>query len=120
MSTLPLRKFDFSVVMEYNQKMVEKEIKINTQELERLAELSRLSLSGDEQVKMLAELNGLLQQFRRIDAVNVTDVKPTYYVTDEALRLRADEAKPSIKREELLKSAPQSDGSTFIVPKIME
>jgi Asp-tRNA(Asn)/Glu-tRNA(Gln) amidotransferase C subunit len=34
--------------------------------------------------------------------------------------MRADETRPSLPREKVLKQAPEHDGSTFLVPRIIE
>ena len=34
--------------------------------------------------------------------------------------MRADEPRPCLPREKVLKQAPEQDGSTFLVPRIIE
>ena len=65
----------------------------------------------------------VLDYIERLQGVDVSAVAPLSFAGDpgEAKEsMRADEPRPSLSREKVLKQAPEQDGSTFVVPRIIE
>ena len=78
-----------------------------------VARLARLALSPEEEEKTVRELGG----------VDVSAVEPLTFAGDAAEAkesMRPDEPRPSLPREEVLEQAPEHDGSTYLVPRIIE
>jgi aspartyl-tRNA(Asn)/glutamyl-tRNA(Gln) amidotransferase subunit C len=79
---------------------------------------------------MLRDLNSVLDYFAQLNELDTTSVPPMTQVADQwtegsepraaALHLRADEIAPSLGRERVLASAPDTDGIFFKVPKVIE
>ena len=95
-------------------------MKISREEILHIAELSRLSFTDEELDELGEQLGNVLQRFRQLDAADVSDVPPTAHILDFVNVLREDEARAPMPREELLKNAPESDGSAYIVPRVLE
>lgn len=98
---------------------------LNTDEVIKIAELSRLKLNNEELEKFHSQLNGVLDLFERIDNIDVSETEETSQVTGLQNITREDKvfyddnARPS-DTETLLKNIPISEGSKIIVPKVIE
>ena len=95
-------------------------MKIDRKEVLHIAELSRLTFTEEELDAMGEEMGRVLDLFRRLDEADVSDVPPTAHILPCVNVLREDKATEPMPREELLKNAPESDGSAYIVPKVLE
>lgn len=103
---------------------------VSEQDVERVAELASLELTSAEQAGMLRDLNAVLDYFAQLNELDTTSVPPMAQVTDlltadtepktSVQDLRADEIAPSLSRERVLESAPDTDGIFFKVPKVIE
>ena len=79
------------------------------------AQLSRLGLKEEEEVRMQGELEQVLTYMQVLDTA-IPGQPPAH----PELPLREDEVSPSTPRDELLKNAPSRDGEAFLVPKAVE
>jgi aspartyl-tRNA(Asn)/glutamyl-tRNA(Gln) amidotransferase subunit C len=103
---------------------------VSEQDVERVAELASLELTSAEKAGMLRDLNSVLDYFAQLNELDTTSVPPMAQVTDlltagrepkaSAQNLRADEVAPSLSRDRVLESAPDTDGIFFKVPKVIE
>ena len=101
--------------------------KITMQEVEHVARLARLELSGAEKERMRRELDGILSYIDKLRALDTTGVEPTSHavpLTNHAVPLtnvlRDDVETPSLPREEMLANAPDRNRELFRVPRIIE
>jgi len=94
--------------------------KITMQEVEHVARLARLELSGDEKERMRRELDGILSYIGKLRALDTTGVEPTSHAVPLTNVLREDVEKPSLPREEMLANAPDPNRELFRVPRIIE
>ena len=85
-----------------------------------VARLARLRLSDDEVERMTGELSHILEHVEKMDELDFEGVKPTTHVVDLTNVLREDEPRPCLPREKVLAQAPQQDGKSFVVPRIIE
>ncbi len=95
-------------------------MKISREEVLHIATLSRLRFNEDELSLMGEEMDSILNRFSQLDAVDVSDVPPTAHILPFTNVLREDKAGEPMNRDELLKNAPDSDGSAYIVPRVIE
>jgi aspartyl-tRNA(Asn)/glutamyl-tRNA(Gln) amidotransferase subunit C len=95
-------------------------VAITRDEVRRVAALARLRLAPDEEKRLTADLDHILDAFTRLRALDTTDVPPTTHVEDFGAPLRADEVTNPAGDEDLLANAPARDGRLFRVPKIIE
>jgi aspartyl-tRNA(Asn)/glutamyl-tRNA(Gln) amidotransferase subunit C len=96
---------------------------VTEQDVQRVAELANLELDSAEQTAMVRDLNSLLNYFGQLNELDTTAVSPMTQVAeteDLSVQLRPDELAPSLEREQVLSSAPDTDHVFFRVPKVIE
>ena len=105
---------------------------VSEQDVERVAELANLELRTGEKAAMVRDLNSVLDYFAQLNELDTASVPPMTQVANQlteggepiaitaAQHLRADEIAPSLNRERVLESAPDTDGVFFKVPKVIE
>lgn len=94
--------------------------KISLLEVEHVARLARLELSGAEKERMRRELDGILSYIDKLRALDTTGVEPTSHAVPLTNVLRDDVEKPSLPRDEMLANAPDTHRDLFRVPRIIE
>lgn len=101
-------------------------MKITQKDVEYVAALANLQLSPAERERMGKDLNSILDYIGMLSDADTSSVGPMAQVQSVPINgtasdpLRADELRPCLPRELALKNAPQSDGSFFRVPKVIE
>ncbi|WP_109486644.1 Asp-tRNA(Asn)/Glu-tRNA(Gln) amidotransferase subunit GatC [Occallatibacter savannae] len=98
---------------------------VTKEEVERVAELAHLNLTPEETGSMVHDLNAILDYVAQLDQLDTTMVEPLAQVSElnsasEARPLRDDVISPSLDRAEVMSEAPDSNGSFFRVPKVIE
>lgn len=95
-------------------------MKITGAEVEHVARLSRLALSETEIEALTGQMDNLLGYVEKLNELDTEGIVPTSHAVPMENAFRADEVKPSIGLERALLNAPQSEGSSFVVPKVIE
>jgi aspartyl-tRNA(Asn)/glutamyl-tRNA(Gln) amidotransferase subunit C len=95
-------------------------VAITREEVRRVAALARLRLDADEEARLTADLDHILDAFARLRTLDTTGVDPTAHVEDVGAPLRDDVVTNPPAGEALLANAPARDGRAFRVPKIIE
>jgi aspartyl-tRNA(Asn)/glutamyl-tRNA(Gln) amidotransferase subunit C len=95
-------------------------VAITRDEVRRVAALARLRLEPDEEERLTADLDHILEAFARLQALDTHDVPPTAHVDDFGAELRADEVCNPAADDALLAGAPARSGRLFRVPRILE
>jgi aspartyl-tRNA(Asn)/glutamyl-tRNA(Gln) amidotransferase subunit C len=85
-----------------------------------VAQLARLALTPDEEIKLSAQLGQILGNIDKLRELDVANVEPTAHAVPMVNVTRADEIRPSLPHEDALRNAPRSANGLFIVPKIVE
>lgn len=97
---------------------------LTPQDIDRLAKLARLELTGSESERMLTQLNGFFATVDQMRAVNTEGVEPLTHpvaaIQPVALRLRPDVPSEPNQREANQQSAPAVERGLFLVPKVIE
>jgi aspartyl-tRNA(Asn)/glutamyl-tRNA(Gln) amidotransferase subunit C len=97
---------------------------LTLEDVNRIAVLARLELSGAERSAMLSQLNGFFSIVEQMSAVDTSGVEPLYTplsaVQAVALRLRDDVVTETDQRALNQASAPQVEDGLFLVPKVVE
>ena len=93
---------------------------LTSEDVKKVALLSRLELTDAEIEKQAVNLNALLEQFEVLAGIDMTDVPPTSHAVPMTNILREDEVRPSLTRQEVLANAPLSRDGCFVVPMILE
>lgn len=100
----------------------------------RVAELAQLELREDEQQQMLRDLNAILGHVAQLNELDTHDVPPMTQMNavmhgdagasdgavDAGNVLRDDSVRPSLDRAKVMATAPETDGTYFKVPKVIE
>jgi aspartyl-tRNA(Asn)/glutamyl-tRNA(Gln) amidotransferase subunit C len=95
-------------------------VAITREEVQRVAALARLRLEPEEEVRLTADLDHILEAFARLRALDTTGVDPTAHVEDVGAPLREDEVANPPAGDEALANAPAREARFFRVPKIIE
>jgi aspartyl-tRNA(Asn)/glutamyl-tRNA(Gln) amidotransferase subunit C len=95
-------------------------VAITRDEVRRVASLARLRLGEDEETRLTADLDNILESFARLQAVDTTGVEATAHVEDMVAVMREDAVANPPAPETLLANAPARSGRHFRVPKIIE
>ena len=85
-----------------------------------VAHLARIALMPDAEIKLAAQLGGILGYIEKLKELDVTNVEPTAHAVPMVNVARADELRPSLPHEDALRNAPARANGLFIVPKIVE
>jgi aspartyl-tRNA(Asn)/glutamyl-tRNA(Gln) amidotransferase subunit C len=112
-------------------------MKVTEKDVAYVADLANLELTEDERGGMLRDLNSILDYVDRLNELDTTDVPPMAQVSD---RYGVDESRTgsarfayaccredileglrkSLPHEVALENAPDTDGTFFKVPKVIE
>ncbi|UCE87657.1 MAG: Asp-tRNA(Asn)/Glu-tRNA(Gln) amidotransferase subunit GatC [Deltaproteobacteria bacterium] len=94
--------------------------RITRAELERIADLARLSLAEGEAEAATRQLEAILAYVEKLGQVDVDDVEPTAHAIPFRMVLRRDEPREGLPTAEALANAPRHDADTFLVPQVIE
>ena len=111
-------------------------MKVTGEDVACVADLANLELTEDERGLLLRDLNSILEYIDRLNQLDTTDVPPMAQVSD---RYAVDQSKTgsarfayasredvheglrkSLPHDLALQNAPDSDGTFFKVPKVIE
>lgn len=95
-------------------------MKITTELVDYISELSRLELQAGEKQEMTAELERIVAYMDVLNKLDTDGVEPMSHVFPVKNVLREDEVIPSQDRAELLAGSPAPDGEAFLVPKAVD
>ncbi|MDO5059512.1 MAG: Asp-tRNA(Asn)/Glu-tRNA(Gln) amidotransferase subunit GatC [Neisseria sp.] len=89
-------------------------------DVEKIAKLSRLSLSEEEQAQTLRELNDVFAMVEKMQGVDTEGVEPMAHPHEVALRLREDKVTETDHAAEYQACAPEVRNRLYIVPQVIE
>jgi aspartyl-tRNA(Asn)/glutamyl-tRNA(Gln) amidotransferase subunit C len=111
-------------------------MKVTDKDVAYVADLANLELTEEERSRMLRDLNSILEYVARLSEFDTESVAPMAQVSD---RYGVDESRQgsdrfayasrddvhnglreSLPHEVALKNAPETDGTFFEVPKVIE
>jgi aspartyl-tRNA(Asn)/glutamyl-tRNA(Gln) amidotransferase subunit C len=107
-------------------------MKVTEKDVAYVADLANLELTPDESTRMVSDLNSILGHIDKLNELDTSNVEPLAEVVSAfasterhgserfAFAQRADEVKPGLSREAALSNAPDTDGTCFKVPKVIE
>ena len=94
---------------------------IDEKTVERVARLSRISLSGKEAKLYRRQLADILRYIHKLDEVDTSRTLPTSHPLESLKNVfRKDIMKKSLPAEDALGNAPERKGDFFRVPKIID
>ncbi|HZP69170.1 MAG TPA: Asp-tRNA(Asn)/Glu-tRNA(Gln) amidotransferase subunit GatC [Pseudolabrys sp.] len=86
----------------------------------RIAHLARIAVAEEEIEHLKGELNAILAFVEQLSEVNVEGVEPMTSVMPMAMKKRADAVTDGGIAEIIVKNAPLTEDSFFLVPKVVE
>lgn len=92
---------------------------VSLKDLEKVAQLARLTLKEEEKEKILEQVNQILQYVEKLNEVDTEGIEPLSHSMDLVNVMREDLEKESLSQEEVLKNAPSKNDKFFIVPKVV-
>jgi len=111
-------------------------MKVTDKDVAYVADLANLELTEEERARMLRDLNSILEYIERLSELETDKVAPMAQVSDRygvdesrqgsdrfAYAIREDVKgglRESLPHEEAMKNAPDTDGTFFEVPKVIE
>lgn len=95
-------------------------MKVDHKTVKRLAELSKLSFSEQEENEMVYGLNEMLAFVDKLKELDTKDVEPLVFMNEQTDVLREDVIEAPITQAEALKNAPSKDMYYFRVPKVIK
>jgi len=97
-------------------------MKITEKEVEYVARLARLELTGDEKIKFAGQLESILSYIDKLNALDTKNIPPTSHALSLKNVWREDklEVCPDATREALLANAPEREDDFFKVKKVIE
>jgi aspartyl-tRNA(Asn)/glutamyl-tRNA(Gln) amidotransferase subunit C len=99
-------------------------VRINEQDVQRVAELANLALTEEEISRMARDLDGILSHIEKLNELDTTNSEPMAQVlfpaADETATLREDVERAPLPNAEAVANAPVSGGGYFKVPKVIE
>ena len=111
-------------------------MKVTDKDVAYVADLANLELTEEERARMLRDLNSILEYVERLNELETENVPPMVQVSDRygvdesrqgsdrfAYVIREDVKnglRESLPHEVAVKNAPDTDGTFFEVPKVIE
>ncbi|MBI3478128.1 MAG: Asp-tRNA(Asn)/Glu-tRNA(Gln) amidotransferase subunit GatC [Acidobacteria bacterium] len=111
-------------------------MKVTDKDVAYVADLANLELTADERTRMLHDLNSILEYIDRLSELNTEEIAPMAQVASSvgphdthagherpSSPMREDVRyglRDSLPHETALKNAPETDGTFFEVPKVIE
>ena len=93
---------------------------ITKEEIKKIAELSRLSLRPDEEVRYAETISAVLDYMKILDEVDTKNVEPLSQVTGLEGVIREDEVRAKSSPKDLLAQMPQVEDEELVVPAVFE
>lgn len=95
-------------------------MKINENDIQKVAKLARLELSGGEREEFSKQLNDIIEYVEKINELDTSGVKPADHIVELSNVFREDVVQKSIDPAEIEKMAPSFKNGHIVVPKIIE
>ena len=93
---------------------------INRMQIDRVAELARLSLSDAEADQLANELDAFLGYVETLNELDTEGIVPTSHPIPLATPMRDDSPERPMQPELAVGNAPETAASAFVVPKVID
>lgn len=94
--------------------------KITPADVDHVANLARLVLSGAEKERFREQLNQILTAAVKLQELDTDGVVPTAHAIPVQNVFREDRPRPSLPKDRVLQNAPETEEGCFKVPKILD
>ncbi|KAF0202347.1 MAG: aspartyl-tRNA(Asn)/glutamyl-tRNA (Gln) amidotransferase subunit [Gallionellaceae bacterium] len=93
---------------------------LSTADVEKVARLARLAMTGQEIQTAQAQLSNIFGLIAEMQAVDTTGIAPMSHSQDLSQRLREDIVTEANQREAFQAIAPQTEAGLYLVPQVIE
>ena len=95
-------------------------MRLNSQDVARVAQLARLRLLPEELNQLTIELQSILQYMDKLREIDTSEIEPFTQAGDSSNAFRDDLVTNSPNPDAILANAPSTAKTFFKVPKIIE
>ena len=95
-------------------------MKIDPENLQKIAHLARLNFDAQAGEKMSADLSQVLDWVEQLQEIDTQNIAPLTSMSSEINVFREDQVGQQLTQEQALKNAPKQENGFFSVPKVME
>jgi aspartyl-tRNA(Asn)/glutamyl-tRNA(Gln) amidotransferase subunit C len=93
---------------------------IEQDEIEKIAELSRIRIGAEQIGQVTQRIAAILHMVDQLQAVDTSEVEPMANPLDATQPLRTDQVTESNHREEFQAIAPAVEQGLYLVPRVIE
>ena len=97
-----------------------KKQKVSEKEVEKIASLSRLSLSKEELVSHTEDMNNILDYMDLLNEVDTDNIDELVNVHDMKSPLRDDKFEESLSKDSVIENSPESSEDYIKVPIVLK
>lgn len=94
-------------------------MKIDIETVQKMAHLARIDFSAAELQELKGDLGQILTWMEKLQEINTEQVDPLLNMSEEVTRWRSDKIESHLEKGKVIENAPESDGSFFLVPKVV-
>ncbi len=95
-------------------------MKITQEQVEYVAKLARLNLSGEQKERLTGEMADIIAFADKLSELDTSGVEASAHSIAVENVFREDEIIPSYEQRDILANAPTQDSGCFSVPKVVE
>ena len=95
-------------------------MKIDTALISYLEDLTCLTLSDGEKIRLVEDLENIINGIARLDDLQTDGVQERSHPFDNVNAFREDAARPSLDRALILQNAPVRSDTMFIAPRTVD
>lgn len=92
---------------------------ITIKDAQHVAKLARLALKPEELELYTKQLNAILDYAQQLQTLDTADIPPTFNPYGVAAVLREDTVKQFENKQQLVANGPKTEGTSFVVPRIL-
>lgn len=92
---------------------------ITPDKAQRIAALAKLEIRPDQAARLAVQMDDILGYMDTLNSLDTSGVEPMYTPVEHVSVLRPDVVRQDIARADLLRNAPETNGESFVVPRII-
>lgn len=93
---------------------------LTLEQVQHIANLARLELTGEELNRYCQQLSAILDYFQQLQEIDTSQISPTTSGLEPKSILRHDKPSPGLELQEALRNAPDIENDQFRVPSVFE
>lgn len=94
-------------------------MRVTEEMIYKMAKLARLRVDDENKPTLMEEMSEILNWVETLNEVDTEKVEPLIHMSKEINQFRNDEVVNQLTQVQALENAPKTDGTFFIVPKVI-